>query len=331
MRRSTLFTAVAATALLAAPAAFAQTVAPGVQPMASQTPPTSPPASLQTPPPMTPPAAQVPDAPAAPTMPAMPGMPAAPAAATPAATNTVVDALRTDGHFTTLLGALDRAQLTQTLTSRPAVSIFAPTDAAFAAMSEADRTRLMDPANAAELRQLLLYHVIVADVETAQIDGRRGEVETAAGAKVTLDGTGGTIKADEATVSGARIDASNGAVFPIDHVLSPPAATAATAATPAVTPPADESAAPVETPPAATTTPAPAAPGATAPTGQPATTMTTTAAPPVPNPTDGQVDRLPDASRPTPPVQTPDPVDGAPNGQEPNPANTPVPTPAPGS
>ena len=85
-------------------------------------------------------------------------------ATTPVAGETVVDKLKASGQFTTLLAALDAAQLTDTLASRPAISIFAPTDAAFAAVPEAERTRLMDPANAAELRQLLLYHLIVADV-----------------------------------------------------------------------------------------------------------------------------------------------------------------------
>ena len=117
--------------------------------------------------------------------------------------------------------ALDAAQLTDTLASRPAISIFAPTDAAFAAVPEAERTRLMDPANAAELRQLLLYHVIVADVTPDQIMGKKGGVETAAESQVLLDGTGSAIKADGATVVSAELDASNGAIFPIDKVLNP--------------------------------------------------------------------------------------------------------------
>lgn len=142
-------------------------------------------------------------------------------AATPAAGETVVDVLKSSGQFTTLLAALDAAQLTDTLATRPAISIFAPTDAAFAALPEADRTRLMDPANAAELRQLLLYHVIVADVTPDQIQGKKGGVPTAAESQILLDGTGTAIKADGATVVSAELDAANGAVFPIDQVLNP--------------------------------------------------------------------------------------------------------------
>lgn len=191
---------------------------------------------------------------------------AAEAAATPAADGTVVDVLKSSGQFTTLLSALDQAQLTDTLQSRPAISIFAPTDAAFAAMPEAERTRLLDPANANELRQVLLYHVIVADVSPDQIQGKKGGVPTASEAQILLDGTGSAIKADNATVVSAELDASNGAVFPIDAVLNPansmaamgdeeavPAAEAApTDAAPAATEATDPSA----TPPVESTDPA---------------------------------------------------------------------------
>ncbi|MGZ9114429.1 MAG: fasciclin domain-containing protein, partial [Brevundimonas sp.] len=230
------------------------------------------------------------------------------------------------GDFTTLLAALNQAQLTDTLKSRPAVTIFAPTDEAFAALPEADRTRLMDPANAQELRTLLLYHVIVADVSSAQIAGAKGGVETANRTHVLLDGTGEALRIDGATVSRADIDASNGAIFAIDKVLNPAQSMATPpAAAPAATPAPAAAAAPAAAPaPAAgvTATTRPATPGTVAPNGQPAATTTTISAPPVPNPTDGQVDSQPDPSNPTPPVDTPDPADDD--------DDTPAPTPTPG-
>jgi len=310
MLRTRLMTATAALALFAAPAAFAQD-ATATSPAMPTTPAQSAPATT----PATPPAA-----PAATPAPA----PAPAQTATPAATNTVVDVLKANGQFTTLLTALDAAQLTETLTSQEAISIFAPTDAAFAALPEAERTRLMDPANVNDLRQLLLYHVIVADVNSSQIKGTKGGVETAARTQVQLDGTGDAIKVDEATVTTADIDASNGAIFAIDRVLSPAtsqvasgdaeeAAAPATEAAPApaaeaaptdaamdeatMTPPTPPAAA-TEAPPATEAAPAvptPVSPttGSTtvnAPNGEPAAAVTTTTTPPVANPTDGQVD-----------------------------------------
>ncbi|SFS76057.1 fasciclin domain-containing protein [Brevundimonas viscosa] len=269
MPRSMLLAATAASALLAAPAVLAQT------------PPQDPPAQAE-------------PAPAAATQ------STETAQASSAESASVIDVLRARGGFTTLLAALDRAGLTETLASRPAISIFAPTDAAFAALPEEERTRLLDPANAAELRERLLYHVIVADVASGQIEGTRGGVQTAAQTEVQLDGTGDSIKVDRATVVQADIGAANGAIFAIDQVLDPgrslaamgdseaAAGSAAVVETPAEAP-ADEAvaeeaprttpptlpaertapdAAPTAAPSPATANPAPAAPTApdTAPT-----------------------------------------------------------------
>ena len=274
MLRTTLLTAAAATALLAAPAALAQT-----------TPQTTPQ-----------------------TMP--------PAATTSAAADDVIDVLRAQGQFTTLLSALDRAQLTETLATRPAITLFAPTDAAFAALPEDERARLLDPANAQELRNRLLYHVIVADVTGAQIEGARGAVPTAGGAQVLIDGTGDAIKVDAATVVRADLDASNGGVYVIDRVLNPTASLAAEGDTDALmaVPPSDvdtsmappavaaTTTASVAIPPGAVTRPG--RPGETAPNGAAVTTVITVASPPVRNPTDGQIDDFEDPGNP---VRTPIP------------------------
>jgi uncharacterized surface protein with fasciclin (FAS1) repeats len=151
-------------------------------------------------------------------------------AQTPTASGTVIDVLKARGDFTTLLRALDQAQLTETLATRPAITIFAPTDAAFAALPEAERTRLLDPANAQELRNLMLYHVLVTELTTDQIKGARGPIATAGGVEINIDGTGDAIAVDSATVTQAEIDATNGGVFVIDKVLTPNAAPAAAAA-----------------------------------------------------------------------------------------------------
>lgn len=337
MLRTRLLTASAAVALLAAPAAFAQdaqTMPAQPQPVPAPTTPAQPDPSMPAAP-----SSMADPAPMTATQPA-PAAQAPQAANQTAEANTVVDVLRAQGEFTTLLAALDAAQLTETLNTRPAISIFAPTDAAFAALPEAERTRLMDPANVNELRQILLYHVIVADVEASQIQGARGPVETAARTQVQLDGTGDQLKIDEATITNAGLDASNGAVFSIDRVLVPAASQAAMGdAEMTEAAPADDAEA--TTAPAATmdaeastaaydTETAPAAPGevrptdssmapagapagdatmtpsttpATAPTGEVTTNTTTVAAPPIVNPTDGQQDDADEEEAPAPTPQ----------------------------
>ncbi|WGM30318.1 fasciclin domain-containing protein [Brevundimonas sp. NIBR11] len=229
MLRTRLLTATAAVALFATGSAFAQTA-----PTAPVGPATTPPVAAEEP------TQEQPMAPAA--QAAAPATtPAAPAQTAAATQNTVVDVLRANGQFTTLLAALDAAQLTETLSTQPAISIFAPTDAAFAALPEADRARLLDPANVNELRQVLLYHVVVADVQSSQIEGAKGGVQTAATTEVQLDGTGDAIKVDNATVTTADLDAGNGAVFIIDRVLNPAESmVAAGDAEEATTPAADD-------------------------------------------------------------------------------------------
>lgn len=265
--RIKLLTAAAATALLGASAAMAQT--------APQTPPATPR-----------------------TAPAEAAADAATAQAAPAAADNVIDTLKSNGQFTTLLTALDQAQLTETLATRPAITLFAPTDAAFAALPEADRTRLLDPANAQELRNLLLYHVVVAELTTDQITGARGPIPSAGGTELVIDGTGDAIKVGSATAA-AEIDAANGGVFPIDQVLNPANAAQGDGeeAAPAPAAPATPDAA---TPDAATTETTQPATGVNAPNGQPAAAVTTTASPPVQNPTDGQVDKKEDPANPAP-------------------------------
>jgi uncharacterized surface protein with fasciclin (FAS1) repeats len=328
MLRTRLLTATAAVALFAAPAAFAQDM---TAPQTAPTPATAAPVPAPTPMPDAAPAPAPAEA-TAPTTAAPSAAETQTAAAAPAASDTIIDELKANGQFTTLLAALDKAQLTDTLKSQPAISIFAPTDAAFAQLPEAERTRLMDPANVNELRQLLLYHVVVADVNSSQIKGTKGGVETAARTQVQLDGTGDAIKVDDATVTTADIDASNGAIFAIDKVLNPatsevasgdadeapaaPAATEAPAAeAPATTPPAADA---TVTPPAdETTDEAPAvAPPATEPMMTPpvATPAPTTAAP-----------------APTPPVAPTPSEDTDPTATKAIPTPAPAPTPTPQS
>lgn len=184
MLRTKLLTAVTATALLTAPAAMAQTAPAQTAPAAD----------------------------------------AAAEALPPIASENVIEVLKAHGRFSTLLQAFDQAQLTETLATRDRITIFAPTDEVFAALPEAERTRLLDPANIQELRNLMLYHVLVADLRPDQIIGARGPIATAGGLEVEIDGTGEAITIDSATVTDPAIDAANGGIYVIDRLLNPNAA-----------------------------------------------------------------------------------------------------------
>ncbi|HZW15745.1 MAG TPA: fasciclin domain-containing protein [Brevundimonas sp.] len=174
-------------------------------------------------------------------------------AQTPVSAENVIEVLKMHGRFTTLLQAFDQAQLTDTLATGPRITIFAPTDEAFAAMPEAERTRLLDPANAQELRNLMLYHVLVAKLTTDQIEGARGPIATAGGVEVNIDGTGDPITIASATVTEPEIEAANGGIYVIDKVLNPEEAAQGDAEE------AETTAAPAETTPAADGSTPPAA------------------------------------------------------------------------
>lgn len=129
----------------------------------------------------------------------------------------IITVLATDGRFTELLAALERANLTERLREAPTVTLFAPPDAAFAALPEGMIDALL--ANPDALANLLLYHAVLDDVLLTGPDAPL----TAVGVPllVTMDGTavlvnGTTLVGNQALVAG------NGRVYVVDSVLLPP-------------------------------------------------------------------------------------------------------------
>jgi uncharacterized surface protein with fasciclin (FAS1) repeats len=173
---------------------------------------------------------------------------AAPTPAAPAASATValtpagdlVDTLKADGHFTILLKALDASNLTAVLKSAGPLTVLAPTDDAFNALPAGQLDNLLKIDNAAQLQQLLIYHLINAAVDPAKIQGSVGPIRTVAGTDVQVNGTAAPIKINDADVVG-QSHVSNGYIYAIDKVLTPgwtPPAAAPAAPAPAGAPPA---------------------------------------------------------------------------------------------
>lgn len=225
--RNTLLMAAAAAALMAASPALAQempTGDPTTQPPSTDPIGTAPPAQAPATTPET--TDPVEEAAPDPTMAAQPDPAAETVTADAGTTDDIVDVMRADGQFTSLLQALDATGLTETLESDDSISILAPTDAAFAALPAGEVERLMLEENREELRELLLYHVLNADVRPEQIENRRGPVVTGSGSQILLDGVGG-LRADAATITNAELRGSNGAILVVDQVLSPDTSLAA--------------------------------------------------------------------------------------------------------
>jgi uncharacterized surface protein with fasciclin (FAS1) repeats len=158
----------------------------------------------------------------------------------------IIETLKADGHFKTLLKALDKANMTALLKTNPNLTVFAPTDAAFAAMPAGELDRLMK--SPAELQKLLTYHVVNASVDSTKIRGAKGGVKTVAGTQLVLDGSGPGLLANNATIVQTDVAATNGTVHVVDKVLSPTTAPSLAATTGATSDAAATTPAQPETP-----------------------------------------------------------------------------------
>jgi len=151
----------------------------------------------------------------------------APASTTASATNAtnLATLIATDARFTTLADLLQRAGLTQTLTSGE-YTIFAPTNEAFAKLAPADLTAL--GTDAARLRSVLLYHVVPGRI-TATALASSPELTSVETGRLTLTrATGpdrttiGTTTVSGTIAAGEPVTAGNGLLYVIDTVLVPP-------------------------------------------------------------------------------------------------------------
>ena len=144
--------------------------------------------------------------------------------------NTIADIVSNNDDFSTLLAAVQAADLTDALADPDAtLTVFAPTDEAFAAAIEALGTTAEDLlADTETLSSILTYHVL-GDTVTSGDLAAAGTEEVAAttlnGADlVIIVGDDGSVSfADQtAMVTEADIEADNGVIHVIDAVLLPP-------------------------------------------------------------------------------------------------------------
>jgi len=132
----------------------------------------------------------------------------------------IVDTAVSAGQFNTLVTAVKAAGLVDTLKSDGPFTVFAPTDAAFAKLPAGTVEDLLKPENKDKLAAILTYHVVPGKIMSSDIAGKTAMVETVQGGKLSVDATSG-VKVDNATVTSADIEASNGVIHVIDTVVLP--------------------------------------------------------------------------------------------------------------
>jgi uncharacterized surface protein with fasciclin (FAS1) repeats len=147
-----------------------------------------------------------------------PASPTAPQTA--ATTGTIADVAAASDTFTTLVAALNEAELTEVLQGQGPFTVFAPTDAAFEALPAGTVDELMKPENRALLVQLLKYHVVAGAYPSGDLEA--GDLTSAEGSPITVSGTGDEMKVNEANVIQPDITATNGVIHAIDSVMLPP-------------------------------------------------------------------------------------------------------------
>ena len=136
----------------------------------------------------------------------------------PVATD-VMSTLRLTREHDQLVAAIEAAGLEPALSQAAAITVFAPTDEAFAGLSDEQRAALEDPD---VLRQVLRYHAVSRAI--GQEDVLNSEsVQTLADERVTITKDGDTYTVNDVTID-RQIPATNGFVHVIDQILVPESA-----------------------------------------------------------------------------------------------------------
>lgn len=131
----------------------------------------------------------------------------------------IVDTAVEAGSFTTLVAAVQAAGLVDTLKGDGPFTVFAPTDAAFAALPEGTVETLLKPENKDQLVSILTYHVVPGKVMSSDLSDNM-MATTAQGSDVVITTSGG-VKVNDANVVSADIEAENGVIHVIDAVILP--------------------------------------------------------------------------------------------------------------
>ena len=148
------------------------------------------------------------------------------------ATKDIIDNAVNSKDHTTLVAAVKAASLVETLKSAGPFTVFAPTNAAFAALPPGTVDTLLKPENKATLSGILTYHVVSGKMDAAALskaiaDGKgKAMIKTVAGGTLTAmkSSTGITVtdeKGGSAKVTIADVYQSNGVIHVVDKVLLP--------------------------------------------------------------------------------------------------------------
>lgn len=129
-----------------------------------------------------------------------------------------VEANTASGEFSTLIAAVTAAGLVGTLEGPGPFTVFAPTDAAFAAIDL--NASNIGSVPTATLQEILLYHVALGRYTAAEVTARDG-LQMANGGTASISLAGGGARIEGARIVQTDLEAGNGVVHVIDAVIIP--------------------------------------------------------------------------------------------------------------
>ena len=144
----------------------------------------------------------------------------------------IIDNAVNSKDHTTLVAAVKAAGLVETLKGPGPFTVFAPTNAAFAALPAGTVDTLLKPENKGTLTSVLTYHVVSGRLDTkalqAQIKAGHGKavLKTVQGGNLIVTGKGHKLqvtdaKGNSAHITIANVYQSNGVILVVDKVLLP--------------------------------------------------------------------------------------------------------------
>ena len=126
--------------------------------------------------------------------------------------------------FSTLVTALQAADLTSALSGTGPFTVFAPSNDAFAKLPAGTVDDLVKPANKDKLVAILRLHVVSGKHLAAEFTDKTADIASLGGEMLHVKGSGGSVHVGKAKVSAADASASNGVIHTIDTVMMPAAA-----------------------------------------------------------------------------------------------------------
>jgi uncharacterized surface protein with fasciclin (FAS1) repeats len=138
----------------------------------------------------------------------------------PAQAKDIAGTAQDAGTFTIFLSAIRAAGLTEVLTGPGPVTVFAPTDDAFAKLPRESLQNLMKSENKEKLRKILTYHLVEGKATSREFLGKRLEAATMQGEMLLIDATK-SVTVNTAKMIKADIVADNGFIHVIDTVMIP--------------------------------------------------------------------------------------------------------------